>query len=105
MPSLSVCGYSVVIVDEGLRSQYELIDGLARYMRDALSNAGLIGFIGNPIGKTDANTWAIFGNCIRIHDIQRAVAEKATVSIYHDIRVVVKRIPNENGSRSRRNPD
>ena len=33
---------------------------------------------GTPIEKTDANTRAVFGDYIRIYDIQRAVADKAT---------------------------
>ena len=50
----------VVIADEAHRSQYDLIDGLARNMRDALPNASFIGFTGTPIEKNDANTRAIF---------------------------------------------
>jgi len=77
----------VVIADEAHRSQYDLIDGLARHMRDALPNASFIGFTGTPIEKTDANTRAIFGDYISIYDIQRAVADKATVPIYYESRI------------------
>ena len=66
----------VVIADEAHRSQYDLIDGLARHMRDALPNASFIGFTGTPIEKTDANTRAVFGDYISIYDIQRAVADR-----------------------------
>ena len=52
----------VVIADEAHRSQYDLIDGLARNMRDALPNASFIGFTGTPIEKHDANTGAVFGD-------------------------------------------
>jgi type I restriction enzyme R subunit len=38
----------VVIADEAHRSQYDFIDGFARYMRDALPNASFIGFTGTP---------------------------------------------------------
>jgi type I restriction enzyme R subunit len=69
------------------RSQYDLIDGLARHMRDALPNASFIGFTGTPIEKTDANTRAVFGDYISIYDIQRAVADKATVPIYYESRI------------------
>jgi type I restriction enzyme R subunit len=41
----------VVIADEAHRSQYDLIDGFARHMRDALPNASFIGFTGTPIEK------------------------------------------------------
>lgn len=87
MPSLSDRRNIVVIADEAHRSQYDLIDGLARHMRDALPNASFIGFTGTPIEKTDANTRAVFGDYISIYDIQRAVADKATVPIYYESRI------------------
>jgi type I restriction enzyme R subunit len=87
MPELSPRRNIVVIADEAHRSQYDLIDGLARHMRDALPNASFIGFTGTPIEKTDANTRAVFGNYISIYDIQRAVADKATVPIYYESRI------------------
>ena len=77
----------IVIADEAHRSQYDLIDGLARHMRDALPQASFIGFTGTPIEKTDANTRAVFGDYISIYDIQRAVADKATVPIYYESRI------------------
>ncbi len=77
----------VVIADEAHRSQYDLVDGFARHLRDALPKASFIGFTGTPIEKTDANTRAIFGDYISIYDIQRAVADKATVPIYYESRV------------------
>ena len=87
MPRLSERRNIVVIADEAHRSQYDLIDGLARHLRDALPQASFIGFTGTPIEKTDANTRAIFGDYISIYDIQRAVADKATVPIYYESRV------------------
>ena len=87
MPCLSERRNIIVIADEAHRSQYDLIDGLARHLRDALPNASFIGFTGTPIEKTDANTRAIFGNYISIYDIQRAVADKATVPIYYESRI------------------
>ena len=77
----------IVIADEAHRSQYDLIDGLARNMRDALPNASFIGFTGTPIEKNDANTRAVFGDYISVYDIQRAVADKATVPIYYESRI------------------
>jgi type I restriction enzyme R subunit len=56
-------------------------------MRDALPYASFIGFTGTPIEKTDANTRAVFGDYISIYDIQRAVADKATVPIYYESRI------------------
>ena len=87
MPELSTRRNIVVIADEAHRSQYDLIDGLARNLRDALPNASFIGFTGTPIEKNDANTRAIFGDYISIYDIQRAVADKATVPIYYESRI------------------
>lgn len=86
-PLLSNRRNILVIADEAHRSQYDLIDGLARNVRDSLPNASFIGFTGTPIEKTDANTRAIFGDYISIYDIQRAVADKATVPIYYESRV------------------
>lgn len=77
----------IVIADEAHRSQYDLIDGLARNIRDALPNASFIGFTGTPIEKTDANTRAVFGDYISVYDIQRAVEDKATVPIYYESRI------------------
>ncbi len=87
LPALSARPNIVVIADEAHRSQYDLIDGLARHMRDALPNASFIGFTGTPIEKTDANTRAIFGEYISIYDIQRAVFDQATVPIYYESRI------------------
>ncbi len=87
MPALSPRQNIVVIADEAHRSQYDLIDGLARNLRDALPQASFIGFTGTPIEKTDANTRAVFGDYISIYDIQRAVADKATVPIYYESRI------------------
>jgi type I site-specific restriction-modification system R (restriction) subunit len=88
----------VVIADEAHRSQYgfggkvnektgEMSYGFASNLRDALPNASFIGFTGTPIEKTDANTRAVFGDYISIYDIQRAVADKATVPIYYESRI------------------
>jgi type I restriction enzyme R subunit len=86
-PLLSNRRNIVVIADEAHRSQYDLIDGLARNLRDSLPSASFIGFTGTPIEKTDANTRAVFGDYISIYDIRRAVADKATVPIYYESRV------------------
>ena len=98
MPCLSTRQNIVVIADEAHRSQYgfggkinektgEISYGFASNLRDALPNASFIGFTGTPIEKTDANTRAVFGDYISIYDIQRAVADKATVPIYYESRI------------------
>ncbi len=87
MPCLSDRRNIVVIADEAHRSQYDFIDGFASHMRDALPNASFIGFTGTPIELTDKNTRAVFGEYISVYDIQRAVADKATVPIYYESRL------------------
>jgi len=98
MPCLSTRQNIVVIADEAHRSQYgfggkvntqtgEMSYGFASNLRDALPNASFIGFTGTPIEKADANTRAVFGDYISIYDIQRAVADKATVPIYYESRI------------------
>ena len=98
MPCLSTRQNIVVIADEAHRSHYgfggkvnektgEMSYGFASNLRDALPNASFIGFTGTPIEKTDANTRAVFGDYISIYDIQRAVADKATVPIYYESRI------------------
>ncbi len=91
----------VVIADEAHRSQYgfkmkthfvkdgvKTNYGFAKYVRDALPDASFIGFTGTPIEKEDASTPAVFGNYIDVYDIEQAVADKATVSIYYESRLV-----------------
>jgi type I restriction enzyme R subunit len=98
MPALSPRQNIVVIADEAHRSQYgfagkvnpktgEITYGFASNLRDALPNACFIGFTGTPVELTDANTRAVFGDYISIYDIQRAVADKATVPIYYESRI------------------
>lgn len=87
VPALSERRNIIVFADEAHRSQYDLIDGLARNLRDALPNASFIGFTGTPIEKQDANTRAVFGDYISVYDIQRAVEDKATVPIYYESRI------------------
>ena len=87
MPVLSERHNIVVIADEAHRSQYDFIDGFARHMRDALPHASFIGFTGTPIEVTDKNTRAVFGDYISVYDIQRAVADGATVPIYYESRL------------------
>lgn len=86
-PLLSPRWNIVVIADEAHRSQYDFIDGYARYMREALPNASFIGFTGTPIELTDKNTRAVFGDYISVYDIERAVKDKATVPIYYESRL------------------
>ena len=83
-PTLSDRRNIVVMADEAHRSQYDFIDGYARHMRDALPNASFIGFTGTPVELRDANTRAVFGDYISIYDIERSIADGATVPIYYE---------------------
>ncbi len=98
MPALSARQNIVVIADEAHRSQYvfggkmnektgDMSYGFASNLRVALPNASFIGFTGTPIEQVDANTRAVFGEYISIYDIQRAVADQATVPIYYESRI------------------
>ena len=103
MPELSKRRNIVVIADEAHRSQYDFIDGYARHMRDALSNASFIGFTGTPIELEDANTRAVFGDYISVYDIERAVEDKATVPIYYESRLA--RLALDEAERPKIDPD
>jgi len=78
----------VIIADEAHRSQYDLIDGLASYVREALPNASFIGFTGTPIETGDKNTRVIFGDYIKpVYDINQAVKDEFTVKIFYEGRL------------------
>ncbi|MBE2252434.1 MAG: type I restriction endonuclease subunit R [Myxococcus sp.] len=94
-PGLSERSNIVVIADEAHRSQYDFIDGFARHMRDALPNASFIGFTGTPIDSADKSTRSVFGDYVSVYDIQRAVADGATVPIYYESRLAKLQLKDE----------
>ena len=73
----------IVISDEAHRTQYGT---LALNMRNALPNAGYIGFTGTPLFTEDQLTRRVFGDYVSTYDFQRAVADEATVPLYYDAR-------------------
>jgi type I restriction enzyme R subunit len=73
----------IVITDEAHRTQYGT---LALNLRNALPNAGYIGFTGTPLFTDDEITRRVFGNYVSTYDFQRAVEDKATVPLYYDAR-------------------
>ena len=87
-PLLSDRNNIIVMADEAHRSQYNFIDGFAKHIRDALPNANFIGFTGTPIEAEDKNTPAVFGDYIDIYDIEQSVADKSTVQIFYESRLV-----------------
>ncbi len=87
-PTLSERSNIVVIADEAHRTQYELIHGLARNLRDALPNAAFVGFTGTPIEGADRDTRRIFGDYIDVYDLTQAIDDEATVKVYYEPRLV-----------------
>src|SRR5690242_14069794 len=94
-PLLSDRRNIVVIADEAHRTQYDLIDGLARNLRDALPSASFIGFTGTPIEAADRNTRAVFGEYIDVYDLTQAVQDGATVKVYYEARLAKVELPAE----------
>ena len=94
-PLLSERRNVVVVADEAHRTQYDLIDGLARNLRDALPNASFIGFTGTPIESADKNTRAIFGEYIDVYDLTQAVEDGATVKVFYEARLAKVELPAE----------
>jgi len=94
-PLLSDRHNVVVIADEAHRTQYDLIDGLARNLRDALPNAAFIGFTGTPIETADHDTRAIFGEYIDVYDLSQAVEDGATVRVYYEARLAKVELPTD----------
>ena len=97
-PTLSDRYNIVVISDEAHRSQYglkarlrekdgKIAYGYAKYLRDALPNAGFIGFTGTPVSQEDRDTVAVFGDYVSIYDIELSEKDKSTVPIYYDSRL------------------
>ncbi|GAA2721533.1 type I restriction endonuclease subunit R [Cellulomonas aerilata] len=94
-PTLSERRNIVVLVDEAHRSNYDLIDGFARHLRDALPNASFIGFTGTPIEESDRSTRAIFGEYIDTYDMTQAQQDGATVKVYYEPRLAKVELPDE----------
>ncbi len=88
----------IVIADEAHRSQYGLDGvqtedgnikyGYAKHLRDALPNANFIGFTGTPIDFEDKSKTGVFGDCIDVYDMTRAVEDGATVKIFYENRFI-----------------
>jgi len=94
-PLLSDRHNIVVVADEAHRTQYDLIDGFARNLRDALPNATFLGFTGTPIETADKDTRAIFGEYVDVYDLTQAVEDKATVPVYYEARLAKVALPEE----------
>lgn len=85
----------VVMVDEAHRSNYDVIDGFARNIRDALPQASFIGFTGTPIDEKDRSTAEIFGEYIDVYDMTQAIEDGVTVKVYYEPRLAKVELPDE----------
>lgn len=95
-PTLSLRENIIVIADECHRTQYGLLQGFARNLRNALPNASFIGFTGTPVDSKDADTEAVFGEIIHRYDIKQATEDKAVVPIYYEPRLAKLHLANTN---------
>ena len=94
-PLLSARLNIVVMVDEAHRSNYDVIDGFARNVRDALPEASFIGFTGTPIDEKDRSTAEIFGEYIDIYDMTQAIDDGVTVKVFYEARLAKVELPEE----------
>lgn len=81
--------------DEAHRTQYGLVSGFARDVRDALPNATFVGFTGTPIETADHSTIGVFGNYISRYTPVQSVEDGATVPIVYESRVAHIRFTEE----------
>ena len=80
-PMLSARSDVIVITDEAHRSQYDVF---ALNMRNALPNAGFIGFTGTPLIKgEEERTREVFGDYVSVYDFARSIEDGATVPLYY----------------------
>ena len=84
----------IVITDEAHRSQYDIF---ALNMRNALPNAGFLGFTGTPlIEGQEERTREVFGDYVSIYDFARSVEDGATVPLFYENRIPELQLTNEN---------
>ncbi len=81
----------IVITDEAHRTQY---DTLALNMRNALPNAGFLGFTGTPLIAGEERTREVFGDYVSIYNFAASTADHATVPLYYENRIPQLQIAN-----------
>src|SRR5665647_137083 len=92
-PQLSDRSDVIVITDEAHRSQYDIF---ALNMRNALPNAGFIGFTGTPLIKgEEERTREVFGDYVSVYDFARSIEDGATVPLYYENRIPEVQLTNE----------
>jgi type I restriction enzyme R subunit len=92
-PELSSRSDVIVITDEAHRSQYDIF---ALNMRNALPNAGFIGFTGTPLIKGEEElTREVFGDYVSVYDFARSIEDGATVPLYYENRIPEVQLTNQ----------
>ena len=81
----------IVITDEAHRTQY---DTLALNMRNALPNAGFLGFTGTPLIAGEERTREVFGDYVSVYNFAASAADHATVPLYFENRIPQLEIAN-----------
>jgi type I restriction enzyme R subunit len=81
----------IVITDEAHRTQYDV---LALNMRNALPNAGFLGFTGTPLIAGEERTREVFGDYVSIYNFAASTADHATVPLYYENRIPQLQIAN-----------
>ncbi|HIK15822.1 MAG TPA: type I restriction endonuclease subunit R [Leptolyngbyaceae cyanobacterium M33_DOE_097] len=91
-PKLSDRSDIIVIADEAHRSQY---DTFAQNLRNALPNAGFIGFTGTPLLAGEEKTREEFGDYISIYNFRQSIEDGATVPLFYENRIPELQLTNE----------
>jgi type I restriction enzyme R subunit len=92
-PVLSNRSDVIVITDEAHRSQYDIF---ALNMRNALPNAGFIGFTGTPLIKgEEERTREVFGDYVSVYDFAQSIEDGATVPLYYENRIPEVQLTNQ----------
>jgi len=92
-PVLSHRSDVIVITGEAHRSQYDIF---ALNMRNALPNAGFIGFTGTPLIKgEEERTREVFGDYVSVYDFARSIEDGATVPLYYENRIPEVQLTNQ----------
>lgn len=81
----------IVIADEAHRAQYK---DLAGNIRDALPNASFMGITGTPISFSTRDTRLVFGDLISTYRIDQSVADRSTVPLYYEGRLIPLNLKN-----------
>jgi type I restriction enzyme, R subunit len=81
----------IVITDEAHRTQYDV---LALNMRNALPNAGFIGFTGTPLIAGEEKTKEVFGDYVSVYNYATSTADGATVPLYFENRIPTLKLTN-----------